>query len=109
MIMLAQLRHLFAPQIDAEVATFTRCYGQLARAKDPAVPPPGCAGAAGASHTPVGGTLSAATSNARATSFTDSETRSLFLPVGLFASTSLLVLLLPQARRRDQSAELLAA
>jgi len=98
-----------AAQINAEVATFTRCYGQLARAKDSAVPPPGCAAPTGASHTPVGGALSAAAGNARATTFTDSETRSLFLPVGLFASTFLLVLLLPQARRRDQSAELLAA
>lgn len=98
-----------AAQINAEVATFTRCYGQLARAKDPAVPPPSCAAPAGASQTPVGGALSAAAGNARATTFTDSETRSLFLPVGLFASTFLLVLLLPQARRMDQSAELRAA
>lgn len=98
-----------APQINAEVATFTRCYGELARAKDPAAAPPGCTTAIGASHTPVGGAISAAAGNARATTFADSETRSLFLPVGLFASTFMLVLLLPQARRADQSAELLAA
>lgn len=98
-----------APQINAEVATFTRCYGELARAKDPAAAPPGCAAATGASNTPVGGAISAAAGNARAATFTDSETRSLFLPVGLFASTFLLVLLLPQARRTEQPAELLAA
>jgi hypothetical protein len=90
------------PRIDAEVATFARCYGEVARANDPNVTPPGCAAPAGAGQSPVGNAVRKAANSARATTFTDSETRSLLLPLGLFSSTFLLVLLLPQARRLNQ-------
>ena len=96
-------------RIDAQVGTFTRCYGEVARAKDPNATPPGCAAPAGASRSPVGSAVGTATLGARATTFTDSETRSLFLPVGLFALTFLLVLLLPQAKRQSHELGELAA
>src|SRR5262249_25691718 len=96
-------------RIDAQVDTFTRCYGELARAKDPNATPPGCAAPSGASRSPVGSAVGTATLSARATTFTDSEMRSLFLPVGLFGLTFLLVLLLPQAKRQSQELGELAA
>ncbi len=88
-----------APQSQAEIATFTRCFKALAASSDPTQPIPGCPAASTAPTTnPVTNAFNSAASVALGRTFVSSVERILLFNVGFWALTGILSMFLPRTR-----------
>ena len=93
--------HLPPQQVDAAVATFTRCFEAQASSSDPTQPVPGCPSVSttGAqASNPVNAAFAHAAQQALAQDFVASDKRILFFNVGFWALTGLLSMALPRTK-----------
>jgi hypothetical protein len=86
-------------QIDAQVKTFQDCYVRRAQSADPSEVPSGCPSISSNSSSPTNQAFATAAHEALSTNFTSAFAPSLIYQVVLFATTGVLCLLLPGARR----------